>query len=165
MIFRARQWSRCPRVTLQQDRQALAQMLHPYAIEGVDHLERAIRLPPFLGERIEPRNLSGIRRPGGRGRQPSDIFAQHLIASMTKGRAARVEPSLCRNPLPVARWAREKSALLHGQPAAEHRAPLHRERHAAVEHFNQRDAGEGWRRITDLRRPVLDARPARHQAG
>jgi len=43
----------------------------------------------------------------------------------------------------------EKIALLHVQQG---NPPLsHRESHAAVQRFNKRDAGEGSRRITDLR--------------
>ena len=43
----------------------------------------------------------------------------------------------------------EKIALLHVQQG--NRLLSHREREAAVQRFNERDAGEGWRRITDLR--------------
>jgi len=52
-------------VTLQQDGQR-SHNAHPTPIEGVDHLECAIRLPPFLGS-ASNRASGGIRRPGGSG--------------------------------------------------------------------------------------------------
>jgi hypothetical protein len=41
-----------------------------------------------------------------------------------------------------------KIALLHMQQGD--RSLSHRERDAAVQRVNERDAGEGWRSITDL---------------
>ena len=71
-------------------------------------------------------------------------------------RAATADLSHCCIPLPV---GEETIVLLHVQQSDS--LLSHRERDAAAQHLNQHTAGEGSRRITDLRVPAL-ASAGRH---
>src|SRR5215831_1736968 len=59
-------------------------MPNAHPVECVDHLERAVWLPPFVGQRIEALDLHRVGCPRRGGRARSDILAQHATGGSSE---------------------------------------------------------------------------------
>src|SRR5262249_5675321 len=107
----------CARVPLKQHGQALRNVPHSHPIEGVDHFEGAVWVPPFFGQRVEAGDLGRVGCPDRGGGALLFVLSQHERRPVVPGANGGAQP-LKPVAAPPTTWWRRPLRLTHGPCAA-----------------------------------------------